>query len=221
MAKSSVPISDMDLDSAQKRIVTESTSKSSFRNVRRTTVILVSLALTLDSSQNLKRILSFLQPVVVFPYVKVNGAYLLTDSQIKFGTENGVTQQHYDTTTRSNFPAKYEPVERSDWRTKKSNVSLDYYGMYLLKNQNVIGARHSTRDKGIIVINCERKNCDKLSNHLPTGNESNQSTTASDFYPHDGVKRLLPNPRRIAEVSVTNFILNSRKTNDIAKIMLQ
>ena len=71
------------------------------------------------------------------------------------------------------------------------------------------------------MINCERKNCDKLSNHLSTGNESNQSTTASDFYPHDGVKRLLPNPRRIAEVSVTNFILNSRKTNDITKIMLQ
>jgi hypothetical protein len=67
---------------------------------------------------------------VLFPYAKVNGAYLLTKSKIKFGTKNAVTQ--YNTTTRSNFPAMSEPVKRRDCQTTNSNVCLDYYGMRLI-----------------------------------------------------------------------------------------
>ena len=63
----------------------------------------------------------------------MDGAYLLTNSKIKFGTENTVTPQNYHTTTRSNFSAKYEPVERRDWQTTYSNVCLDYYGMFPIR----------------------------------------------------------------------------------------
>ena len=56
---------------------------------------------------------------------------------------------------------------------------------------------------------------DILSNYFSTDSEINQSTTASDFCPRDGAKRLLPNPQRITEVSVTDIVLNSCKTNYI------
>ena len=143
MAKSSVPVGDMDIDRAQKRIT--QTSKSFFK-----------------------------KPVVMFPYVKVNGAYLLTNSQIKFGTENSVTQQHYDTTMKSNFPAKFEPVKRRDCRTAKRNVCLGDYD-----------------------------------------SESNQSTTASDFYRRDGAKRLLPNPQRITELTSSHIQLPKALTSEL------
>ena len=48
----------------------------------------------------------------------------------------------------------------------------------------------------------KREYCDILSNYFSIDSEINQSTTASDFYPRDAAKRLLPNPKRIAEVSV-------------------
>ncbi|CAB4006478.1 Hypothetical predicted protein [Paramuricea clavata] len=141
MAKSSLPMGDMDPDRAQKRI-TQTTSKSFFR-----------------------------KPVVLFPYAKVNGAYLLTKSKIKFGTKNAVTQ--HNTTTRSNFPAMSEPVKRRDCQTTNSNVCLDYYG-----------------------------------------DESNQSPTVCDFYPHIGAKRLLPNPNSIAKLTASHIQLPKTLTSE-------
>ncbi|XP_028411202.1 uncharacterized protein LOC114533802 [Dendronephthya gigantea] len=70
----------------------------------------------------------FKRPVISSPYKKVDGAYLLTKSKVKFGAESAVGQQHYNTTMSSNFSAKSEPVIRSDWQTTNSNVCLNYYG---------------------------------------------------------------------------------------------
>ena len=60
-------------------------------------------------------------------------------------------------------------------------------------------------------VKSKREYSDILSNYFSTDSEINQSTTASDFYPRDAAKRLLPNPQRIAEVSVicsSQFIQN-------------
>ena len=104
---------------------------------------------------------------MLYPYAKVNGAYLLTNSKIKFGTENTVTPQYYHTTTRSNFSAKCEPVERRDWQTTYSNVCLDYYGMFPIRIHQ-LSFKFKFQKQNVVIERVYTKNVTKLLVHLIT-----------------------------------------------------
>ena len=126
MAKSNIPAGDMDPNRALQRI-TQTTSKTVFKKVRCFSV----LALNQQKKTFLNHAIdSRFQPLVLTPYARVNGAYLLTKSKVKFGPKDTGGKQHYSTTTGLSFPAKCQPVKRSDCQATNSNVCLNYYGMY-------------------------------------------------------------------------------------------
>ena len=65
---------------------------------------------------------------MVFPNTIVDGSKILTKSDVDFGTEKA--GQYYTTTTKSNFPAKFEPlIKRKGCTRSQSNIPLHYYGM--------------------------------------------------------------------------------------------
>lgn len=50
--------------------------------------------------------------------------------------------------------------------------------------------------------------------------ESNQSTTVSDFFPHNDAKRLLPNPDCVTKVSLANIDQDYRFDSFLSRFMV-